>query len=166
MLQSIPYIPSEREEFVYFGLTEFIGNLVAEPITLSDDIEVEVPNIHSYNSHGVQQVQRITIRREAHRFVFSIILHELMPGLNCDVFEIFTDEQRCCFSVDNNLLATEERPEGCCWELSVDPYKVTVEIPVALINRYGNAECCLVLSVTRWGTGPLSTFIPIRILKV
>lgn len=161
------YIPKKKEEYIYGGINEFIDNIdTLGTIIFENNVEVEIPNLHKFNSHGIQTIKRVSATLNKDVIIFTIKPMDLMMGLTCDVFEIFLEDKRCCFIVEDLVLREEEIPDGVkCTLTDKVSYTVIVEIPVRLLDVYGRSEYGLVLSITRWGTGPLTTFIPIKIIQ-
>lgn len=158
------YIPSRKEEFIYFGIKEFIDDLGTEEVLLPmNKTGLNVPNIDRYSSHEIQHVISVNPILELNFIILNVNLEEPINSQVCDVFEVFFENKRCCFGVEDKIISTEERPEGCFWELSEVDYTIKLAIPIRLLKVYRNSEIGLILSIVRWGTNKISTLIPIKI---
>ncbi|WP_339272224.1 nucleotidyltransferase family protein [Paenibacillus sp. FSL W8-0426] len=160
------YIPSKSEEYIYYGIEEFVNHLGTEPIILNQGgSEVRIQNINKFNSHSVRLIDYLSVKVEEKKLNLIIKFNDIMPGQNCDVFEIFIEDKRCCFIVEDHELRDEEKPEGCSWTLNQKEYILNIKISDPLFIPNKNCiELAFVLGATRWGTGPLTTLIPFRLL--
>ncbi|GBF75265.1 hypothetical protein PA598K_03657 [Paenibacillus sp. 598K] len=158
------YLPRLPEELVYFGLSEFIDALETKPIILSQDkLGTQLFDLHKYNSHGITQLESLVVTLSDNCLVLVVKLQELIPSQTADVVELFTEEHRCCFVIEDNSITTEETYEGYSWELMQGDYTLKIEIPLCYLDVYGNLKLSFIFSVVRWGTGPLSTCVPMKI---
>lgn len=159
------YIPLKTEEFIYYSLHEMIENLVIEEVHLDlHHRENDISNIQRYNSHGLQNIKAVTVKLDNSALIFVIKLMDSTIDQRYEVFEIFIAGERCCFILEDDVITDEEKPVGCSWIL-LDNCTIMISIPIVLTNVYKNSEYCLVISVSRWGTGPVSTFLPIKLLR-
>jgi hypothetical protein len=156
------YVPSLDDFFIYFGFNGFIKSLKHHKIQLKDSSSASHLNdFNIYNSHGIPNLSSIYLRNKEDAIEIGVELNNYIKGQTAEVFEIFSENGRCCFSVENDYIKSDENYDGCFWVLN--PCGVTITLSKKFINIYGTDENCFALSVTRWGSGPLSTFIPITI---
>lgn len=159
------YIPSHKEEFLYHGINEFVSKLVTNRTIPLGDVETEPLQELLYNSHGVANVEYISFRKNDGSLVIKLKFPKLINDLTADVFEIFFNSRRCCFVVENGEIQTEAKPEGCNWMLIdyVMKYSVIIELPFNLLFEFKQDTIGMVIGITRWGNGPLTTLVPVLI---
>lgn len=59
------YIPSKSEEYIYYGIEEFVNHLGTEPIILNQGgSEVRIQNINKFNSHSVRLIDYLSVKVE------------------------------------------------------------------------------------------------------
>lgn len=161
-------LPTRASDYIYHSYSDFTERLGAETFNLKwQDDKTLMPNVESFNSHGIRQVTSLTLERRSDRLGIQINLIDRPNVLSVDVIEMAFEGTRCCFSFTGASIEVEEKPEDCSigFTLGEDKgYAIHIEIPVELLINPFVSRAGLVICVTRWGDGPLSTLVPITLL--
>ncbi|MEK3877777.1 nucleotidyltransferase family protein [Paenibacillus sp. FSL M7-0420] len=162
------YLPTRPNDYIYSNYSDFTERLGAESFNLRGrDTKILIPDIEAFNSHGVRQVNLMTLKRQSDQLDIRIELINRPNSLSCDVIEMAFEGKRCCFSFDGSNIEVEEQSEGCSFGFTIGEdqgYVIHIKIPVGVLSTPFVSQVGLVICVTRWGDGPLSTLIPVNIL--
>lgn len=162
-------LPIQASDYMYYSYSDFTERLDAETFDLQgEEIKKIIPNVEKFNSHGVRQVSSMTLERRYDRLSIQIEMINKPNTLSYDVIEMAFEGIRCCFSFTGTSIELEEQSEGCSFGFTMreedQGYAIDIEIPVKLFKTPFVSRAGLIICITRWGDGALSTLVPITIL--
>lgn len=161
------YVPQQIREYIHFDHGGFAQGFHAASVDLNRArVEVLTPDQQRYNSHGIRHVEAVTIENNASFVNVQIkCLHKPMISMH-DTFDIVWDKTRYRFTCTHEAIDAEKVPTGWVIGRTDDEqkYTVTLSLPTDKWESEWKISTGLIMQVTRWGNGPLSTFIPVHFI--
>ncbi|MFE6075210.1 hypothetical protein ACFVQB_12110 [Paenibacillus sp. NPDC057886] len=161
------YLPTDSHEYIYSDPSDITRLLRSETFNLFENKRTIIPNKFNYNSHGISNVKLVHLEKDNGLLNIKITLLNKPITNTTDVFEITIEGKRCCVSLDENCFIIEELVRGCKVELydEKEEYSVVLSVPINMLLPPLKINSGIIICVTRWGDGPLSTVIPLTVLN-
>lgn len=159
------YIPSSKMEYIYFEESDFTQSLNFNSVKLEYGRAIKLPTslIQRYNSHGVRHIENITLEYQLSSIHLNIELVNKPILTTNDSFELIFNKERYRFSYCEEKLEIDDLPQGSNIEIvdNCSIYFVNLALPFKIVNENLINKTGMIIRVTRWGNGPLTTFIPV-----
>ncbi|WP_427052430.1 hypothetical protein [Paenibacillus sp. TC-CSREp1] len=161
------YLPTESYEYIHSDPSDITRLLHSETFNLFENTKIINPKHSSYNSHGISNVKRVHLEKHNGLLNIRITLFNKPITNTADVFEMTIEGKRCCASFDGSYFRIEEILKGCTVDLydEKEEYSVKLSVPINMLLTPLKMISGIMICVTRWGDGPLSTIIPLTVIS-
>jgi len=160
------YMPTHKYEYIYYPLHQFTKNIDSTIIRpLIDDQTIEITK--QYNSHGIVHIDLASIKKTADKLTIKLQVENVPAFRISDSFEIICNDVEFSFSYSSNTLTHEVRKPNyqvrIIEDLPESIYIAEIGVPIDELLIAPWISIGIVIKVTRWGNGPISTMIPVYI---
>lgn len=159
------YMPVKKEEFFFFEMKDILENkkIKNEKVIINESfgktIEIQDPN--RYNSHGLPLIKSLKIKKNEERLIMEIDLPK-SPKDCADSFKFRINHRDYWFILEDQMMLEDKNLEGCFNEIFYHNTEYTVKIDFPTPELKG--EILILICITRWGSGPLTSFLPIQVI--
>lgn len=166
------YFPNHKNEFIFYDLSDYVSGLGVDNTNIEKGDTVLIsPDYREFNSHGVENIEFISIQKEMNTINMLIKLTSTPTSTSDDAFELNYESEgkvrvTCTFDYIDGEIRVNENFDKLEIKINNEDvgYSVSINnIPLYTNQRMQKNGMGLILRVTRWGNGPLSNLIPVNL---